>query len=183
MVCVFSFTASCILCNLDQKQDNEENYVEDNSGENSEFGLESFKAIGKLNSMFWLLSFVCCALYSAVLPFNYIASGFLTRTVFKDVKDKALAQEKAGMYMSIPFVISGFLVPLFGYTIDKVGQRAYLAVFSSIMGLIAFSSLYYINPLYSLILIGVTYSLFASVIWPAISLVVKKNEIVNNIIY
>lgn len=128
--------------------------------------------------MFWLLSVICCVLYGAVLPFNYIASGFLTKTVFKDIKDKQIAQEKAGIYMSIPFIISGFMVPLFGSLSDKFGQRAYLAVFSCLMGLLAFGSLYYVNALYSLILIGTTYSLFVSVIWPAISLVVNKNDIV-----
>ena len=172
------------MTHLDEKQEKFEKLSENNNNENTNkeavdnFWLNSFKAMRKLNSMFWLISIICCFLYGAVLPFNYIASGFLTRTVFKDIKNKELAQEKAGIYMSIPFIISGFLVPLFGSIIDKIGQRAYFTVFSSIMGLIAFGSLYYINPLYSLILIGITYSLFASVIWPAISLVVNKNEIV-----
>jgi len=178
---------------LDKKQDefekqNNNNYPSSDDrnsiidNENN-ISIDSYNSFMKLNSMFWLIAFICCFLYGAFLPFNYIASGFLTNTIFKDIKDKKIAQEKAGVYMSIPFMISGFLVPIFGLIIDRYGQRAYLTLFSSILGLISFASLYFIHPLFSLILLGITYSLFASVIWPAISLVVDKKDIVINKIY
>jgi len=147
------------------------------------FSLDSVKILKDLNWMFWLISIICVTMYGAVLPFNYIASGFLTSTVFADVQDKQKAQEKAGLYMSIPFFVSAFLVPLCGTIIDKFGQRAYLTMFSAVLGLVAFNMFSYLPAAYALVLLGMTYSMFASVIWPAISLVVKKSQVVNICFY
>jgi MFS family permease len=169
-----------LLSALDNSQDKSENYNEIPASLESEaFGLDSVKILKELNSMFWLISIICITLYGAVLPFNYIASGFLTSTVFADVRDKQLAQEKAGIYMSIPFFISAFMVPLYGTVIDKFGQRAYLTLISSVVGLGSFAMFFYLPAAYALVLLGMTYSMFASVIWPAISLVVKKSQVVN----
>ncbi len=176
--------SSMLLSAMDSSQDKSENYSEvAASDESSEaFGFESIKILKDLNSMFWLISIICITLYGAVLPFNYIASGFLTTTVFADVTDKQLAQEKAGLYMSIPFFISAFMVPLYGTIIDKFGQRAYLTLLSSVVGLLSFAMFFYFPAAYALVLLGMTYSMFASVIWPAISLVVKKSQVVINFI-
>jgi len=163
---------------IDFNQDKAENYNEAPDIESEVFSLDSVKILKDLNFMFWLISIICITMYGAVLPFNYIASGFLTSTVFSNVKDKQKAQEKAGLYMSIPFFISAFMVPIFGTIIDKFGQRAYLTLLSSVVGFVAFMMFSYFNPIYALIVLGLTYSMFASVIWPAISLVVKKSYVV-----
>jgi MFS family permease len=136
----------------------------------------SLSTIGELGTLFWLITLLCLTLYGAVLPFNYIASGFLTETYFKNMS-KVEAQNNAGIYMSIPFFISAFVVPLYGIIIDKYGQRAYLSLFASICGFICFIMLYIFPPILGLIILGLTYSMFASVIWPAISLVVKKSQV------
>jgi MFS family permease len=77
--------------------------------------------------------------------------------------------------MSIPFFISAFMVPIYGLLIDKYGQRAYLSLLASMSGLLCFTLFYYLQPIIPLLVLGLTYSMFASVIWPAISLVVKKS--------
>ena len=82
--------------------------------------------------------------------------------------------------MSVPFFISAILVPFFGMFIDKFGNRAYLSFVSSVFCLLSFGFFYTSTPIYAIILIGVTYSLFASVIWPAISLVVPNKIVVIN---
>lgn len=172
--------SSLLLSYFDSIQDKQENTSETPSVIESEvFGLESVKILKSLNSLFWLISIICVTLYSAVLPFNYIASGFLTSTVFKDVTNKQQAQEKAGLYMSIPFFISAFLVPIFGTIIDQYGKRAHLTLLSSMLGFASFALFFYLPAMYGLVLLGITYSMFASVIWPAISLVVKKSEVVS----
>lgn len=135
---------------------------------------DSISSMRDLGTMFWIITLLCLTLYGAVLPFNYIASGFLTETYFKDM-NKIEAQNKAGVYMSVPFFISAFMVPMYGSIIDKYGQRAYLSLLASMVGLLCFTMFYYCPPLLALIILGLTYSMFASVIWPAISLVVKKN--------
>jgi MFS family permease len=78
--------------------------------------------------------------------------------------------------MAVPFFIGVFLVPTFGYIIDKIGQRSYLAVSSAIFGFIVFVMFFLLPPLIPLIALGFTYSLFASVIWPSIAIVCDKQH-------
>jgi MFS family permease len=136
----------------------------------------SFSALTDLGILFWLITLLCLSLYGGFLPFNYIASGFLTETHFKNMS-KVDAQNKAGVYMSVPFFISAFMVPLYGILIDKYGQRAYLALVAAIFGFTCFVLFYIVHPLIALVVLGLTYSMFAAVIWPAIALVVNKNHV------
>lgn len=156
------------------KKDNELNESNSQVAIDGEDALASVSAVKDLGSLFWLITILCVTLYGAVLPFNYIASGFFTETYFKNY-NKVDAQNHAGVYMSIPFVISAFMVPIYGILIDKYGQRAYLSFLASICGLVCFTMFYYLSPILPLIMLGLTYSMFASVIWPAISLVVNKS--------
>jgi MFS family permease len=136
--------------------------------------MASLSSLKDLGSLFWLITLLCVTLYGAVLPFNYIASAFLTETHFKNLP-KIDAQKQAGIYMSVPFFICAFMVPIYGILIDKYGQRAYLSLLASVCGLICFIMFYLCPPIYGFIMLGLTYSMFAAVIWPAISLVVKKS--------
>lgn len=136
----------------------------------------SFNSIYEFNTLFWLITIICFTLYGAFLPFNYIAAGFFTETYFVGM-DTHEAQHLAGLYMSIPFFISAFSIPIYGIIIDKYGQRANLALASSICGLFSFILFFFTPPIYALILLGCTYSLFASIIWPSVSLVVKESVV------
>ena len=116
-----------------------------------------------------------------MLPFNNIASGFYANTWFNSLPREE-ANHKAGIAMSVPFFISAILVPFFGIFIDKFGNRAYLSFVSALFCLFSFGLFYSASPIYAIILLGVTYSLFASVIWPAISLVVQNKYVVRYLI-
>jgi len=71
------------------------------------------------------------------------------------------------------------MIPIFGMFIDIFGNRGYLLLLSGIFGLISYSLFFFsIPPIYSLILLGITYSIYASVAWPLVSIVVKKYQIV-----
>ena len=82
------------------------------------------------------------------------------------------------MAMGFPYLVSIILVPIFSGFIDKYGCRDYILFISSLFSLLAFSMFYFFTPIYSIILLGLSYSLFASVIWPTISLVVANNVVV-----
>jgi len=170
--CIISFVASMLLCYIDYNEDKRRPEESQGVIQNSEENYSFFETLKNLSIIFWTITALCVTLYSCVLPFNNIASGFFANTWFKEYP-KDQATHKAGIAMSIPFFISAFLVPFFGVFIDKFGNRAYLSFVSSFLCLIAFSMFFFSSPLYAVILIGITYSLFASVIWPAISLVVN----------
>lgn len=135
----------------------------------------NFSSYKNLDYIFWLLAIICVTLYGGFLPFNNIAAAFLTNTYFKDkgMSEKD-SRNSAGMYMAIPFFMGIFFVPLFGYILDKVGKRAYFALLSAILGFLCFIMFYFLPPIIPLITLGMTYSLFASVIWPSIAIVTKK---------
>jgi MFS family permease len=169
-ICLASFFTCLLLCWIDKSAD-EETGLQTNYEDDS---LASLSSILELGSLFWLISLICLFLYGGYLPFNYIASGFLTENYFNNMP-KVDAQNKAGLFMSVPFFISAIMVPIYGIIIDIFGQRAYLSLFASFLGFISFTMFFYVPPIYALIMLGLTYSLFASVIWPAISLVVRKD--------
>lgn len=113
----------------------------------------------KLNKLFWILTMLCLSTYGCVLPFNYIATGFFTSTTLKN-RPPNEARKIAGVYMGVPFFIGAIMVPIFGGVIDKFGNRTIMALISGVMW----------------ILLGVSYSIFASVIWPSISIAVNDKE-------
>ena len=119
-------------------------------------------------------------LYSAFAPFNYIATAFFLNTWLKDSNNREEAQNIAGFLMSVPFIIAIFLVPLLGtnifiagYFIDRFGKRAYLLIFASFLSVITYTLFYLINPIVPVIINGISYSIFAGVIWSSISFVIK----------
>jgi hypothetical protein len=64
--------------------------------------------------------------------------------------------------------------------VDKIGRRAQLAFFTSILSIPAFAAFEYfpqLDPLLGMLLLGVTYMFAASTLWPGIPLVVPKELI------
>lgn len=172
-VCLFSLLCSICLIFIDKCMDgqagNEGSLLEGDETINLASTIE-------LSYIYWLITGVCLTLYGGFLPFNNIEAGFLTKTYFRDyTKEEAAA--KAGIYMAIPFFIGAFLVPVLGYLIDQIGKRAYFMCLASISGLLCFSMFYCLPPIVPIVSLGITYSLFAVVIWPAIALVVDKKLI------
>lgn len=99
------------------------------------------------------------------------------RTAF--CQARAAAQVRAGFVMSEPYILSAMLTPLLGATVDRLGGRASLALFSAALlaashALLALSDF----PAEALLLgLGLGYATFASVIWPAIPSVVERRLI------
>lgn len=126
--------------------------------------------------MYFLISIFCMLMYGIFLPFNYISSSFFIHSWYNDkVTDESL--KRAGEAMGVPFLISGILVPLIGFWVDKNGKRASLMLFSAILVLTSFLLFLSFNPIYGLICFGISFSVFAAIVWPAITLVVPKKLI------
>ena len=149
-----------------------------NNSEFSESVIIQETNIKNLPNIFWVCTLFTMFCYGAYMPFNYIASGFLIENSFKDLP-KEIAVQKAGLYMSIPFMISSVFVAFFGFLLDKVGKRANLAVVSSVLGILGFTSFYFFEPLWGFVLIGFSYSLAATIVWNIMSIILKGNMLVN----
>lgn len=133
--------------------------------------------ISSFSLMFWLVVLVCFTLYGSFMPFNNIASAFMKSKYLSDMNPSA-AEQVAGHYMAIPFFIGALFVPIFGYMIDNLGKRDLFILLSSVFGLGSFILfLFPIHPIFPLLMLGMTYSIFAGVIWPAISLVCSEDKL------
>jgi MFS family permease len=84
------------------------------------------------------------------------------------------ATEMAGRVMSIPYFLSAILSPFLGYIIDKIGRRAVIVSVAPLILVAVHGALALGNgsPILPLVFQGVSYSLYAAVIWPSIPLVV-----------
>jgi len=132
-----------------------------------------FSDIKSFPLTFWLLTVSCVVVYACVLPFNNIVKTFL--------EDRfALSSSKSKDLMMIPFLISAVCSPFLGGVVDKVGKRAWLVLVASccLMGAhltMALSNDY--SPVITLVVIGVSYCIYAAAVWPAVSLVIPSNQL------
>eukprot|EP00557_Chaetoceros_sp_GSL56_P002329 CAMPEP_0176504542 /NCGR_PEP_ID=MMETSP0200_2-20121128/15995_1 /TAXON_ID=947934 /ORGANISM="Chaetoceros sp., Strain GSL56" /LENGTH=637 /DNA_ID=CAMNT_0017903993 /DNA_START=2497 /DNA_END=4410 /DNA_ORIENTATION=- len=90
-----------------------------------------------------------------------------------------MATEKSGRVMSIPYLFSAFLSPLFGHFVDRIGRRAILAVVSCVLLVSVHLSLACMSssPVVPLVGQGLAYVGYAAVIWPSVPLTVRKESV------
>lgn len=88
------------------------------------------------------------------------------------------ATETSGKVMSIPYFLSAALSPFFGHMVDKVGYRAIIACFASIMLIVVHLTLALssASPVLPLIGQGLAYTFYAAVIWPSVPLTVEEES-------
>ncbi len=132
----------------------------------------NMRALFQFNLAFWLITVSCLVVYACVLPFNNISNSFLQEKYGFD-------KTAAGAIMGIPFIISAVASPFLGGIVDYFGQRATLLTISSIFlgithSLMAFTS---VTPYLTLSILGVSYSIYSSAMWPAVAYVVEKETL------
>ena len=80
--------------------------------------------------------------------------------------------------MILNFIIIVLFIPSIGYFVDIQGKRTKLLISAASLGVITYSLFIFSHPTIPLILLGITYSIFSTVIWPSLVLIVKKEIIV-----
>ena len=141
------------------------NIENDNENNNNMFTL-----LIKLNLMFWVISLLILLNYGCLMPFNYMAVGFYT-------KSHNLSKNLAGILMGMPFIMGAFFVPILGVFVDKYGYRSELVFSSGFFVLFSFILFNFIKPYFPISLLGFGYSIFACVLWPAISIPLKDKNL------
>ena len=130
--------------------------------------------IWSFNAQYWLLTISCIVVYGCVLPWNNIGGTMLQAQY-------GFNKEKSNSYLAVPYLVSAFCVPFFGYACDWLGRRSELLI-TSTAALTITHFLFAINidgidPIYPLILLGIAYSIYASAIWPSVALVVRESKL------
>ena len=134
--------------------------------------------IKNLRASFWILMTICMFTEGLFVPFLDNANKFYQ---FRFGYDSVTA----GNILMIPYVLSAFLSPLFGYMIDKIGKRSKFIIVAAFLFLVTHLLFAFLPEsddqayfsIIPLVCLGVCFSLYSSVIMPSIPLVVDSKII------
>lgn len=134
-------------------------------------------AVLTFDSRFWIISLLTMIYYAGVTPFLGQASTFLTQKYYPN------DNSKAGLVSSIIIYTSMFLSPLLGRLVDHFGRRPYFILGGALFILPAHILLAWENPLSNavpilpIVMIGLSFSLVPSALWPSIPLLIEEENI------
>jgi len=145
-----------------------------------------FGQIFRFNKSYWLVVGLCFTFYSAIFPFRTFAIDFFTNKILAahggisaSEAMRVLAHERAGFFNSLLPLSAMVATPLFGLLADKIGKRAFLMMFGSILLMPVYLLMGYTNvSLYvPVCMMGVAFSLIPAVMWPSVAYIVDQNRL------
>jgi MFS family permease len=151
-----------------------------------------FADIKAFKPSFWYVTFLCLTFYAAIFPFTNLSTDF-----FVDKWGIARVAQSAGGFLSQVFqnflhmfstaggissiiiFASMILAPFAGKLVDKVGKRATLMIFGSLILIPSHLAmgLTRIYPAYPMMALGAAFVLVPAALWPSIPLMVKKERV------
>jgi len=171
---VAGFVAFLWYTTMDKKLEKSEGVKEDASEEDA-FKLRDVLVILKSKG-FWLVALLCVLFYSGIFPFLYYASDLVVNKYGVDAKF-------AGLIPSLLPFGTILLTPLFGNLYDRRGKGATIMLIGSVMLLIVhtFFALpalnHYLIAITLVILLGVTFSLVPSAMWPSVPKIIPEKQL------
>jgi MFS family permease len=116
---------------------------------------------------YWYVVALCATFYSVIFPFQTFAVIFFTNV-------HGETREYAGFLSSLLTLFAMICTPLFGLLVDRMGRRATLMCFGSLLLVPVYLIMAYtrIPPLVPMILMGVAFSLIPAVMWPSVTYLV-----------
>jgi len=131
-----------------------------------------FKDIYKFKPSFWYVSLLCMTFYSAIFPFTAFSTVFLQSKF-------GFSAVKGGFFTSLVITGTMAFTPLFGLFVDKAGRRATLMIIGSLMLIPIHLSLglTYLNPVFAMIALGISFSLVPAAMWPSIPILVAEKRL------
>jgi MFS family permease len=148
-----------------------------------------WRALGeffRFNASYWFVVGLCFTFYSAIFPFRTFAIDFFTNKILAahggisaSEAIRILAHERAGFFNSLLPLSSMIATPLFGLLADKIGMRALLMMFGSILLMPVYLLMGYTNvSLYvPVCMMGIAFSLIPAVMWPSVAYIVDQNRL------
>ncbi|MGQ0737057.1 MAG: MFS transporter [Acidobacteriota bacterium] len=129
--------------------------------------------IRRFDRSYWYIVGICVTFYSVIFPFR---STFAIK-YFQHAH--GLSLQDAGAMNGYVFLAAIVATPLFGLLADRIGRRAWLMAFGSLLLAGVFPLLAYTE--YSLwistAMIGIAFSLVPAVLWPAVPYLVAPNRL------
>ncbi len=150
-----------------------------------------FKDIKEFKPTFWYVTFLCFTFYAAIFPFTSLSTDFffdkwgIARTAeaaggfFSQVFNNFFHMfSTAGGISSIIVFASMIFAPFAGTLVDKIGRRASLMIWGSIILIPChlLMGLTRIYPVLPMIFLGAAFVLVPAAMWPSVPLIVRKER-------
>ena len=131
-----------------------------------------FADLFKFGVSYWYIVALCVTFYSAIFPFQTFAVKFF-------MEAHGTSREFGGFLSSTLTLFAMFATPLFGLLVDRVGKRAVLMMFGSMLLIPVYLIMGYtqVNLYVPMALMGVAFSLIPAVMWPSVAYIVDQNKL------
>ncbi len=135
---------------------------------------------------YWYVVGICLTFYSAIFPFRTFAIDFFTNRLLLTLGGSAAtesvrlaAHKHAGLLLSLLPFSAMIATPLLGLLSDKIGKRASLMMFASLILLPVYLLMGYTNtPLFiPVCMMGIVFSVIPAVMWPSVAYIVDEKRL------
>lgn len=146
----------------------------------------SFREGLKFNLSYWWAVALCFTFYAGIFPFRTFAVDLFLSKILAGMGAAAsapgafaAAQQHAGRLNSMLPLSAMVATPLFGLLSDKIGKRATLMMFGSLLMVPVYLMIAYAQtPLViPVTMLGIAFSLIPAVIWPSIAYIVEESRL------
>ena len=131
-----------------------------------------FADLFKFGTSYWLIVALCVVFYSAIFPFQTFAVKFF-------IEAHGTSREFGGFLSSMLTLFAMIATPLFGLWVDRIGRRALLMMFGSLLLIPVYLMMGYtqINLYIPMAMMGVAFSLIPAVMWPSVAYLVDQPKL------
>jgi MFS family permease len=131
-----------------------------------------FADLFKFGVSYWYIVALCVTFYSAIFPFQTFAVKFF-------IEAHGTSREFGGFLSSMLTLFAMIATPLFGLWVDRIGKRALLMMFGSLLLIPVYLIMAYTHvSLYlPMALMGVAFSLIPAVMWPSVAYIVDQSKL------
>src|SRR5579871_1061872 len=131
-----------------------------------------FRDLFNLGVSYWYIVALCVTFYSAIFPFQTFAVKFF-------MEAHGTSREFGGFLSSTLTLFAMIATPLFGLLSDKVGKRALLMMFGSLLLIPVYLMMAYshVSLYVPMALMGVAFSLIPAVMWPSVAYIVDQSKL------
>jgi MFS family permease len=121
---------------------------------------------------FWFIVGLCVVFYSAIFPFQTFAVKFF-------IEAHGTSREFGGFLSSMLTLFAMIATPLFGLLVDRIGKRALLMMFGSLLLIPVYLIMGYtrVNLYLPMAMMGVAFSLIPAVMWPSVAYIVEPSKL------
>lgn len=138
----------------------------------SEIDKVVFKDIFGFGKSYWYIVLLCLTFYSAIFPFQTFAVKFF-------IEAHGTTREFGGFLSSMLTAFAIIATPLFGLLVDKIGKRALLMMFGSLLLIPVYLLMAYthISLVIPMAMMGIAFSLIPAVMWPSVAYIVDQSKL------